>query len=230
MRKTLDMQLSALCAQLTQMGGLCQKAIAQAALALKTGDTAMADEAIAADGEIDQMERDIEALCLKMLLQQQPVARDLRQISSALKMITDMERIGDQAADISEIVTLVANDPPPLELSHIGAMAQATCEMVDLSVEAYVRQDLTLARAVVADDDRVDRLFDDVKGELIELIAASPHLGEAALDLLMIAKYLERIGDHAVNIAEWVEFSILGHHPDQSVDIPVEHQPGPGQP
>lgn len=229
MRKTLDMQLSALCAALTQMGELCQSAIASAALALKTGDTAMAAEAIRADTEIDQMERDIEALCLKVLLQQQPVARDLRQISSALKMITDMERIGDQAADISEIVALIANSPPPVELSHIGAMAQATCEMVSHSVEAYVRQDLTLARAVIADDDRVDALFDTVKSELIDLIAASPHLGGIALDFLMIAKYLERIGDHATNIAEWVEFSILGRHPDQNTDIPVEHQPGPSQ-
>lgn len=229
MRRTLDQQLSQLCTELSHMGQLCQKAIASAALALKTADTAMAAEAIAADAEIDQKERDIESLCLKLLLQQQPVARDLRQISSALKMITDMERIGDQAADISEIVKHIADSPPPIELSHIGAMAQATCEMVSRSVDAYIQQDLPLAREVIAADDQVDRLFTEVRTELIHLIGSTPHRGEAALDLLMIAKYLERIGDHATNIAEWVEFSILGHHPDQTIDIPVEHQPGPSQ-
>lgn len=229
MRKTLDQQLKQLCEELSHMGGLCQKAIAAAALSLKTADTALAAEAIAADAEIDQKERDIESLCLKLLLQQQPVARDLRQISSALKMITDMERIGDQAADIAEIVGHIANSPPPIELSNIGAMAQATCEMVSGSMDAYIRQDLTLARQVIDDDDRVDALFTAVKAELIRLIASSPLRGEAALDLLMIAKYLERIGDHAVNIAEWVEFSILGRHPDQAENISVEHHPGPSQ-
>lgn len=229
MRKTFDQQLAQLGEALTHMGELCQTAIASAALALKNQDTELAAQAIAADAEIDQAERDIERLCLKLLLQQQPVARDLRQISSALKMITDMERIGDQAADISEIVTYTAKCPLPLELHHIGAMAQATCAMVDHSVEAYVGRDLTLARKVIEADDQVDALFDAVKSELIALIRENPARGQEALDFLMIAKYFERIGDHATNIAEWVEFSILGLHPEQGTDIPVEHRPGPSQ-
>ena len=229
MRNTLDRQLTRLGEELTAMGQLCQKAIAAAALALKTGDIALCTEAIAADGEIDQKERDIEALCLKMLLQQQPVARDLRQISSALKMITDMERIGDQAADISELVTYTRHTPPPAQLSHIGSMAQATCSMVDRSVEAYVGQDLKLARAVIAADDQVDALFDTVRSELTQLIHDDPDRGREVLDFLMIAKYLERLGDHAVNIAEWVEFSILGRHPEQGMKIPSAEHPGSSQ-
>ena len=229
MRKTFDQQLTLLGAELTRMGELCQRAIASAALALKNSDVALAEQAIAADAEIDQAEKDIEQLCLKLLLQQQPVARDLRQISSALKMITDMERIGDQAADISEMVKHTAGQRFPMELTHIGAMAIATSAMVCHSVEAYVRRDLALAQAVIASDDEVDALFDEIKAELIRMIAADPGCGGQALDLLMIAKYLERIGDHATNIAEWVEFSILGRHPEDDPEAQVENRPGPSE-
>ncbi len=214
MRKTFDQQLEQLGAELTRMGALCETAIASAVQALKDRDKELAERAINADQEIDQAERDIERLCLKLLLQQQPVARDLRQISSALKMITDMERIGDQAADISEIVLYISEEDFISKLDHIGVMARAASGMVTRSVDAYVKRDLDLAKEVIASDDEVDELFNDVKAELIELIAKDPTCGQQALDFLMIAKYLERIGDHATNIAEWVEFSILGRHPE----------------
>ena len=171
----------------------------------------LAKNAIAIESEIDQKERAIETLCLKLLLQQQPVARDLRQISSALKMITDMNRIGVQAADISEIVTM-ANITSTDDTLHIAKMSAATIKMVTDSIDAFVRRDLVLAREVIDYDDVVDDLFDKVKGELIELIGRKTNRGEYAIDLLMIAKYFERIGDHAVNIAEWVVFSITGTH------------------
>ena len=212
MRIRFDEQLALLNEELTQMGALCEQAIAQASRALLDSDDTLARSAIAVDKEIDQMERDIEDLCLKLLLRQQPVARDLRQISAALKMITDMERIGDQAADISELalyLNKVSVDRPV----HIKDMAAGAIHMVNESVEAYVHQDLALARAVIQYDDVVDDLFVQIREELTARIAANPSCGEEALDLLMIAKYLERIGDHATNIAEWVEFSILGHHP-----------------
>ena len=150
-------------------------------------------------------------MCLKLLLQQQPVARDLRQVSSALKMITDMERIGDQAADISEI-TMLGNVKHADDTSRIVEMARATIKMVTDSIDAYVRQDLELARFVVDYDDVVDNLFDEVKSDLVRLISEDVKNGESAIDLVMIAKYFERIGDHATNIAEWVEYSITGIH------------------
>ncbi len=214
MRKTFDQQLQQLSEEMTHMGSLCETAIAAAAQALKERDLVLARQAIQADQNIDQAEREIERLCLRLLIQQQPVARDLRQISSALKMITDMERIGDQAADISEIVLSMSETGKIPELHHIGSMAQATAAMVTRSVEAYAIRDLELAAQVIAEDDQVDRLFDEVKEELIQIIRADPSCGQQALDLLMVAKYLERIGDHATNIAEWVEFSILGRHPE----------------
>ena len=207
MRNKFDEQLKLL----NEMGALCESAIANSAKALLTGDKSLAEHAISIDGEIDQQEREIESLCLKLLLQQQPVARDLRQISSALKMITDMERIGDQAADIAEIISL-ANLKASDKTMHIGEMARATIKMVMDSVDAFVKRDLDAAQAVVAYDDVVDQLFDTVKNELIELIASGHADAEYAVDLLMIAKYFERIGDHAANIAEWVEFSITGIH------------------
>ena len=212
MRKTFDEQLDLLSQELTHMGALCETAIASATEALKNRDVDLAKHAIAADQEIDQQEREIERLCLKLLLQQQPVARDLRQISSALKMITDMERIGDQAADISEIVTYMSEENLIQELDRIDAMARAASQMVTQSVDAYVKKDLDLAKQVIADDDAVDELFEEIKRELIHMIAGEPNCGEQALDFLMIAKYLERIGDHATNIAEWVEYSVTGEH------------------
>ncbi len=229
MRKTFDEQLDLLSQELTHMGALCETAIASATEALKNRDVDLAKHAIAADQEIDQQEREIERLCLKLLLQQQPVARDLRQISSALKMITDMERIGDQAADISEIVTYMSEENLIQELDRIDAMARAASQMVTRSVDAYVKKDLELAKKVIADDDAVDELFEEIKRELIRMIAGEPNCGEQALDFLMIAKYLERIGDHATNIAEWVEFSILGRHPEQDEIEDIEDRQGPSE-
>lgn len=211
MRSKFDEQLELLNNELIVMGALCENAIASAAKALLDGDEALANHAIAVEEEINQKEREIESLCLKLLLKQQPVARDLRLISAALKMITDMERVGDQAADISEIVTL-ANIKTTDSTLHIDEMAEATIKMVSESIDAFVRRDLKLTREVIEYDDVVDDLFNKVKEELIELIARSPERGEYAVDLLMIAKYFERIGDHATNIAEWVEFSITGVH------------------
>lgn len=229
MRKTFDEQLDLLSQELTHMGALCETAIASATEALKNRDVDLAKHAIAADQEIDQQEREIERLCLKLLLQQQPVARDLRQISSALKMITDMERIGDQAADISEIVTYMSEENLIQELDRIDAMARAASQMVTQSVDAYVKKDLDLAKQVIADDDAVDQLFEEIKRELIHMIAGEPSCGEQALDFLMIAKYLERIGDHATNIAEWVEFSILGRHPEQDEIEGTENRQAPSE-
>lgn len=211
MRNRFDEQLALLNTEMIQMGALCERAIAGAVKALMEGDHELAGQVRAQDEEVDQQERNIEALCLKLLLQQQPVARDLRQISSALKMITDMERIGDQASDIAEILFL-GNKPAVLPKVPIEEMAKATSKMVTDSVEAYVRKDLEGARAVIAYDDVVDELFEEVKAELIRLISQNAESGEWAMDLLMIAKYFERIGDHATNIAEWVEFSITGVH------------------
>ena len=212
MRYRYDMQLHTLDTQLTHMGELCEAAIAKVTQALNDGSTEQAQVVIKEDEEIDQIEKDIERLCLKLLLQQQPVARDLRRISAALKMITDMERIGDQTADIADIV-IATKSTEEKNLKDINRMAEATVKMVRDSVSAYVQKDLELARKVMDADDEVDDLFDLVKGDLIKFI--SDHKGSAgdeAIDLIMIAKYLERIGDHATNIAEWVEFSITGIH------------------
>ena len=210
MRSRFDEQLMKLNTELIELGTMIEYAIDSGAKALTERDLALARRIMEYDREIDQKERDIETLCLKLLLQQQPVARDLRFISAALKMITDMERIGDQAADIAEITTM-ANIVPE-DILHVADMAKATIKMVTESIDAFVQADLELARAVMAYDDVVDDLFDRVKLELIELIGKHPERGEYAIDLLMIAKYFERIGDHATNIAEWVEFSITGIH------------------
>ena len=217
MRNKFDEQLEKLHVELIQMGALCEDAISAAAEALLKGDEELAQAAIEAEREIDQAEREVENLCMKLLLQQQPVARDLRQISAALKMITDMERIGDQAADIAEII--------PFFLSHntfdctlVCRMAQQASSMVTQSVDAFVRRDVYLARSVAGQDDLVDEDFTGVKQALIAAIAREPGQGEVALDLLMIAKYFERIGDHAVNLSEWVEFSVTGVHKHDGVE------------
>ena len=209
MRNKFDMQLDAMNQQLIQMGELCVKAIANATRALAEGDPESAEIVIGEDQEIDQMEKNIEHACLKLLLEQQPVASDLRQISAALKMITDMERIGDQAADIAEII-ISAKMTEAKDIKKIQEMASATSRMVRKSIEAFVNKDLEMARKVIEDDDVVDHLFDEVRDELITFIAKSANQGDVAIDLVMITKYLERIGDHATNIAEWVEFSITG--------------------
>ena len=211
MRNLFDNQLNTLHKKLIEMGSACETAIDLAIKALLEGNADIAHEAASHDREIDQMERDIEAICLKMLLQQQPVARDLRQISAAMKIITDMERIGDQAEDIGEIVPFL-NGRTGLECEDIRLMAETAQQMVRSAVDAYVNQDMALVKKVLSMDDIVDDAFDRTKETLIHMIAHRKEDGEYALDLLMIAKYLERIGDHATNIAEWVEFSITGMH------------------
>jgi len=214
MSNKFDEQLDLLKTQMIQMGALCEEAIASATKALINGDMELAKKVITTDEDIDHKEKEIESICLKLLLQYQPVARDLRQISSALKMITDMERIGDQAADISEIIML-ANIKAANNTSHIADMAKATIKMVTDSIDAYVQQNLKLAKAVIDYDDVVDNLFNDVKADMIRLINEDTENGEFAIDLMMIAKYFERIGDHATNIAEWVVFSITGKHVEE---------------
>ena len=208
MRRQFDQQLALLNRELIEMGALCEEVIALAAQALTEGDPALAARVAPLDTEIDQKERTIESLCLKLLLQQQPVARDLRQISAALKMITDMERIGDQASDICEIATMGHLRSPRPE--HFASMAQAAISMVHRAIDAYVHKDIELAQQVELSDDIVDALFNDVKADLIAGLRGHPDRTEECLDLLMIAKYLERIGDHAVNIAEWVVYAITG--------------------
>ena len=212
MRNKFDRQLAKLHDMMIEMGAMIEKNITFAIHALVQQDEAMAKQAIAYDAEIDQKEKEIEATCLRLLLQQQPVARDLRIISAALKMITDMERIGDQAADISEITLFLIGETFIKKLEHIPMMAAATSKMVTESIEAYVKMDLALAQQVIDYDDVVDELFDTVKKDLIDLIHQDAANGSQALDLMMIAKYFERIGDHATNIAEWVVFSITGKH------------------
>ncbi|MGI5898922.1 MAG: phosphate signaling complex protein PhoU [Christensenellales bacterium] len=212
MRGRFDEQLSDLNNQLIEMGSWIELSIATAIEALQSQDPETARKAILFDVEIDQKEKDIEALCLKLLLRQQPVARDLRLISAALKMITDMERIGDQAADIAEISLYLTDGTLVQKMAHIPQMATATSKMVTESINAFVKRDLALARKVIDYDDVVDGLFTEVKEDLIELIQTDRSSASQAMDLLMISKYFERIGDHAVNIAEWVEFSITGQH------------------
>ena len=211
MRSRFDQQLALLNRELIEMGALCEEVIAAAAKALMEGDTVLAAQVAPRAAGIDQKERDIESLCLKLLLQQQPVASDLRQISAALKMITDMERIGDQAEDIAEIVAFLGGRGTE-DSELLRDMARSTIRMVSGSVDAYVKRDTAIAEKVIAEDDVVDDYFARVKKALISRIAADPADGEFALDVLMIAKYFERIGDHAVNIAEWVIFSVTGEH------------------
>ena len=203
MRSQFDKQLAQLHRELIEMGALCEQVIALSSQALTNRDTALAEKVAPLDHEIDRKERDIENLCLRLLL--------LRQISAALKMITDMERIGDQADDIAEILLCRAGRPLSAG-DALRDMARATIRMVSESVDAYVRQDVDLAQQVIAADDEVDGYFDRIKAHLIDRIAKDVDDGEATLDLLMIAKYYERIGDHATNIAEWVMFSVTGVH------------------
>ncbi len=217
MRNRFDRQLMELNNELIQMGSLIEKAIEMGIAALVKQDVDRAEEAIKFDAEIDQQEKAIESLCMKLLLQQQPVAKDLRLISAALKMITDMERIGDHAADISEMTILMAGseyDKSELSIDIVKEMAKETTDMVIKSVDAFVNKDLELARAVIKQDDVVDELFANFKHELIIKINENVKNGELATDMLLVAKYFERIGDHATNIAEWVIYSITGEHED----------------
>lgn len=211
MREHFAQQMEKLHVEMIEMGALCEQAISRAYQVLMEEDPKAAQELRKKDAAIDEKEREIESRCLKLLLQQQPVASDLRQVSAALKMITDMERIGDQASDIAEIVE-TAHLKAPGSAIRIKEMAQLTQRMVSQSVDAYVKQDLIIARQVIRQDDLVDALFDEVKKELVHGLKEGTSTGEQSLDYLMIAKYYERIGDHATNIAEWVEFSVTGHH------------------
>ena len=211
MRNRFDEQLFELNRELIAMGSMCEEAIASVAKALITGDVELAKKIKEEGSGIDQMERDIERRCMKLLLHQQPVARDLRLISSALKMITDMERIGDQAVDIAEIVVFLNGHT--MDGMEMGLdMAIETSKMVNESVEAFVKKNVDLAKSVLAQDDVVDDYFSRIKCGIINLIAENANNGGFALDLLMISKYFERIGDHATNIAEWVIYSVTGTH------------------
>jgi len=217
LRNRFDVELEKLNTELIEMGSMIETAIASSITALIERDLQSAEKAIEYDNEIDDMERQIERHCLKLLLQQQPVATDLRTISTALKIITDMERIGDQAADISELVTRLAGEKELVKIKDLKKMAEATIQMVTQSIDAFVARDLKLSQSVIDFDDVVDNHFNRVKAELIELIQENKQYGEQFVDLLMIAKYFERIGDHAVNIAEWVVFSITGQHKNQKI-------------
>lgn len=217
MRNKFDVELDALNTELIEMGSMIETAIASSITALMQRDLPSAQKTIEYDNEIDEMERRIERRCLRLLLQQQPVATDLRTISTALKMITDMERIGDQAADISEIAVRLVNEPKLLAPIHLKQMAEATIKMVTQSIDAFVAKDLALSKSIIEYDDVVDNLFNRVKGDLISLIQTDHSCGEQFVDLLMVAKYFERIGDHAVNIAEWVVFSITGEHKNAKI-------------
>lgn len=211
MRSKFDEQLDMLNVELIKMGALCEEAIASAAKAVFDSDLSLAEKTTVADNEIDRKEKEIESLCIRLLLKQQPVAKDLRTISSALKMISDMERIGDQASDIAEIAKSLLSNNDYAHL-HLYDMAKATTSMVTESIDSFVRKDMELANHVMESDDIVDGLFTKVRNELIALIGTHPEKGEVYLDYLMIAKYFERIGDHAVNISEWVVYSITGKH------------------
>ena len=213
MRSRYDEELKNLHGALIDMGTMIESAISGAITALENRDVQKAKDIIAYDEEIDAQERLIEEMCMKLLLRQQPVARDLRMISTALKLITDMERIGDHAADISELAIML-RDLPQMNSNSLREMAVQTSTMLISSVEAYVEQDEEKARAVIRQDDVVDDLFVTVKREMIEAIRQNSDCSEAAADLLMAAKYFERIGDHATNIAEWTVYAFTGRHED----------------
>lgn len=213
MRSRFDEELRMLNKELIEMGALCEDAIELVAKALETNDEGVYKVVRPISVEIDHKERDIESRCMKLLLQQQPVARDLRQISAALKMITDMERIGDQAEDIAEIIGYLKGENLNSSVP-VQEMAKAAIKIVTESVDAYVTRDVLLAEAILKEDDIIDEYFMESKRRLIKMIAENPVYGEYALDLLMITKYFERIGDHATNIAEWVIFSVTGEHED----------------
>ncbi len=211
MREYYESQLATLNTEMIQMGALCEDAISGAIQALLEDNKSLAEKVGNIEMQVDQYERDIERLCMRLLLMQQPVATDLRVVSSALKMISDLERIGDQAFDISDITKHVSFREYESKV-HIKEMAKAAISMVTDSVDSYVKKDVDLAKKVAKADDQVDALFLKVREELVALVRTNQDMAEGALDLLMIAKYLERIGDHAVNVAEWVIYAITGDH------------------
>ncbi len=211
MRNKFDEQLEALHIELIKMGCLCETAIANASKSLQNANEDILNNIAEIENDIDQKERDIEGLCMKLLLQQQPVATDLRIVSAAMKMVSDMERIGDQASDIAEITKYI-NSNLVFDGIHLSDMASATVKMVTESITSFVKSDLERAQNVIKSDDTIDNMFNDIKTKLVKYIHNNPENSEQCLDLLMIAKYFERIGDHAANIAEWVEFSITGKY------------------
>ena len=214
-RPTFEEALTQLNVELIKMGATVEKSIMDAVEAFKNHDEKLAKDIVAKDRIVDDMEKNIEAQCLSLILRQQPVAGDLRVVSTALKMVTDMERIGDHAADISELTILMAKESYIKHLEHIQLMAEISMTMLSESLDAYVEKDLKKAEAVIKRDDEVDDLFDKVKNELINIIHENVNDGEQAANLLMAAKYMERIGDHATNISEWVIFSITGKHEEE---------------
>lgn len=211
-RRQLDEQLDALNTSLVEMGAMIEHAIHEASEALFTGDIELAEEVSANDYRIDKKEKEIEGLSMKLLISQQPVARDLRQVSVALKMITDMERIGDHAADISEITVFLAEHEAFDEYEIVREMALASGHMVKESIDAFVRLDSDLARKVIKDDDFIDTSYNTLRKRLVQLIHENPEIGEQAFDLMQVAKYYERIGDHATNIAKWVIYAVTGKY------------------
>ena len=217
MRSRFDEQLRQLNDALIEMAEIVKQAIAKANRALIEQDFELARQIVASDDEIDDKEKEIESFCLKLILQQQPVAKDLRLVSAVLKIITDLERIGDHATDISEITLLIGDEPHIKKLEHIPKMAEASMKMLTESVEAFVKRDISLANEVIAYDDVVDELFETVKKDLIALIKVNAENGNQAIDLVMVAKYFERIADHATNVAEWVVFSLTGIYKDSKV-------------
>lgn len=210
MRSKLDEQLELLNKELIMIGSLCENAISLSVKALFDGDEKAAEKVPELSSQVDRKEREIEGMCIRLLLQQQPVAKDLSSVSAALKMVTDMKRIGDQSADIAEIIT-ESNISAPGDTLYIHDMAAAVTKMVTDSIDAFVKKDIVIANSVISYDDVVDSCFNRIKENLITHLSCGESNGEYALDLLMIAKYLERIGDHAVNIAKWVSFSITGN-------------------
>jgi phosphate transport system protein len=219
MRTKFDEQLDNLNSSLVEMGKVVEAAITDANKALVNKDVELAKKIIAADDSIDDMEKEIERLCLKIILRQQPVAGDLRLVSAVMKIITDLERIGDHATDISELAVFMAESGKEYikKLEHIPMMAEETVYMLNRSIESFVKKDIDMAKRVIAKDDVVDDLFVQIKTELVDLIKKDSGNTDQAVDFIMIAKYFERIGDHAVNIAEWVIFSLTGVHKDSKV-------------
>lgn len=213
MRSSLDALLKQMDKSLIEMGKLCENALSGTSQVLKTGDEEVAKKVIDADDLIDNLESKIDSICLTILLREQPFARDLRRVIAATKMVTDMERIGDQAADIADILLLISGQQRKLEMPKVSEMASKACKMVADSVEAFVTGDLELIKKIIQADDEIDELFEQVKDELEIMIENDSNEQRRAIDIVMVTKYLERIADHATNVAEWVEFSITGVHP-----------------
>jgi phosphate transport system protein len=216
-RTEFDRELEDLHLDLIRMGGLIEEAIDRSITALEKRDRALAETIVANDRQVDDLDRAIEARCLSLLLRQQPVAKDLRAISTALKMVTDMERIGDHASDIADISLRFDDGPFIKSLEHIPLMARISSSMVKDSIHAFVKGDADFSREIIRRDDEVDKLFETVKQEIISILTKSTESADQAVDFLMIAKYLERIGDHAVNICGWVIFSVTGKHKDTKI-------------